>query len=471
MTIYYSSGLKPLFFFSYRKTYAMAKLWEKGCKVDSLIEEFTVGKDYLLDKALVKADIAGSIAHAQMLGKIGILKPEEVKKLKAALLEILELYKEGKFTITQKDEDVHTAVENYLTKKLGDTGKRIHTARSRNDQVLVDLRLYTKEKLLTLEEELLELATALLELAGKNKEIPIPGRTHTQLAMASSVGLWAGAYAESLLDDLKLMEEAYELSDQCPLGSAASYGVSLPIDRQMTSDLLGFAKVQNNVLYANNSRGKMEGIALSALSQVMADLSKMASDIILFTIPELDYFDLPEELCTGSSLMPNKKNPDVLELVRARSNSVFAAYYRVMAIIKDLPSGYNRDFQETKEPLMESMDITIASLKVCSLVISKLKVNKDKCIKACVMEIFATDKAVELAAGGMPFRDAYLKVANELGDLKGENPVENIKSKKHIGATGNLGLEKALAVIKKKKAEVAAEKKKFSKVIAKLVGE
>ena len=316
----------------------MAKLWEKGCKVDFLIEEFTVGKDYLLDKALVKADIAGSMAHAQMLAKIGILKKGELEELKTALKEVLKLDREGKFAINPEDEDVHTAVENYLTKKLGDTGKKIHTARSRNDQVLVDLRLYTKEKLLHLEDELLLLATALLELAEKNKDIPMPGRTHTQLAMASSVGLWAGAYAESLLDDLKLIEQAYELSDQCPLGSAASYGVSLPIDRQMTSDLLGFAKVQNNVLYANNSRGKVEGIVLSALSQVMADLSKMASDLILFTIPELDYFDLPDELCTGSSLMPNKKNPDMLELVRAKSNSVFAAYYPVSYTHLTLPT-------------------------------------------------------------------------------------------------------------------------------------
>ncbi len=447
----------------------MAKLWDKGCKLDKEIERYTVGKDYRLDQNLIEADVAGSLAHAQMLAKIGILKPDELKKIKSALLAIVNEHESGKFTIKPEDEDVHTAVENYLTKKLGHLGKKIHTARSRNDQVLVDLRLYTKGKLLDVETSLLNMAGVLLELAEKNKEVPMPGRTHTQLAMPSSVGLWAGAYAESLLDDLELLKTAYEMNDQCPLGSAASYGVSLPIDRQMVSDLLGFKKVQNNVLYANNSRGKIESVVLAALSQVMADLSKLATDLIFFTIPELDYFELPDDLCTGSSLMPNKKNPDMLELVRAKANKVFADYYQVLGTIKDLPSGYNRDFQETKGPLMSSLGTTKASLDVCTLTVSKIKVNKEKCLKACVMEIFATDKALKLAKEGLPFREAYIKVAKELDKLQGENPIENIKSKKHLGATGNLGLDKSVSKLKAEEASISSKRKAYESALAKLM--
>ncbi len=446
----------------------MAKLWDKGYTLNKEVEKFTVGEDYILDKELVEADIAGSIAHAKMLAKIGVLKEAEFSKLRAELLRILDLHYKGKFEIKPEDEDVHTAIENHLTSKLGDLGKKIHAGRSRNDQVLVDLRLYSKLKILEIEDSLLKLCQALLDFAEKNKNIPIPGRTHTQLAMPSSLGLWAGAYAESLLDDLELLKTAYDLNDQCPLGSAASYGVSLPIDRQMVADLLGFKKVQNNVLYANNSRGKVESIILGALSQVMVDLSKFANDAILFTIPELDYFDLPDEFCTGSSIMPNKKNPGVLELVRAKSNKVLAAYYQVVGTIKDLYSGYNRDFQETKKPLMEGLAITKASLDICALVVSGLKVNRVKCIRACRPEIFATDKAVELVGKGMPFRDAYKKVAAELDRLEGEDAVANIKAKKHLGATGNLGLGKAAAKIKAEKEKFTKEKKSLELMFSKL---
>jgi len=446
----------------------MVKLWDKGYELDEGIEQFTVGGDYILDHDLIEWDVAGNIAHAQMLAKIGILTQVEFKKLKVALLQITKDYKEGKFEITREDEDVHTAVENYLTKKLGDIGKKIHTARSRNDQVILDTRLYTKDKLLQIEEALLCLADALLKFAYANKEVAMPGRTHTQLAMPSSVGLWAGAYVESLLDDLEVLKQAYDYNDQCPLGSAASYGVPLPIDRQMVSDSLGFKKVQNNVLYCNNSRGKVEAVIVAALGQIMVDLSKMSTDLIFFTIPELRYFELPDAFCTGSSIMPNKKNPDILELVRAKDEKVLAAYYQIQNIIKDLPSGYNRDLQETKEPLMESLGITLASLKVFTLVICGLKVNKERCIEACVPEIFATDKAIEMTAEGMPWREAYLKVAQELDTLKAEDPVENIKKKTHIGATGNLGLDKSEKKIKNGKSAVEKEKKEFEAAIIKL---
>ncbi len=448
----------------------MAKLWDKGYDLNEEIEKFTVGEDYLLDRELVEADVAGSVAHAKMLAKIGVLTESEFKKLREELLKILEEHRKGNFEIKREDEDVHTAIENRLTAKLGDLGKKIHAGRSRNDQVLVDMRLYSKGKLLGVEEGLLGLCHALVEFAEGNKEVPIPGRTHTQLAMPGSLGLWAGAYAESLLDDLELLKAAYEINNQCPLGSAAGYGVPLPIDRQTVADLLGFKRVQNNVLCANNSRGKVEAAILAALSQVTADLSRFANDAILFSIPELDYFDLPDEFCTGSSIMPNKKNPGALELVRAKSNKVLAAYYQVMGIIKDLYSGYNRDLQETKEPLMDGLSVTKASLGICALVVSGITVNKDKCLRACKPEIFAADKALELVGGGMTFRDAYRKVAAELDELKGEDPAENIKSKKHLGATGNLGLGKAAAKIKAEKERVAKEKKLLEAAFSELLG-
>lgn len=449
----------------------MATLWDKGYSINKEVERFTVGRDYELDKELVEADVAGSVAHAKMLAKIGVLKQEEFKKLKAELKEILALFKEGKFTIKQEDEDVHTAVENYLTEKLGDLGKKIHAGRSRNDQVLTDLRLYSKGKLLDAEEVVLKLAEVLIIFAEKNKGVPMPGRTHMQLAMPSSVGLWAGAFTESLIDDMELLKGAYELNDQCPLGSAASYGTSLPIDRKMVSDLLGFKKVQNNVLYANNSRGKVEAVVLAALSQVMADLSKMASDLILFSIPEFGYFELPKEFCTGSSIMPNKKNPDVLELVRAKANKVMAAHSQVMNTIKDLPSGFNRDFQETKGPLMEGFATTAASLRIMAIVVKGLKVNEERCISACVPEIYAADKAVELVQKGVPFREAYRTVAHQLDALGAEDPVANIGSKKHLGATGNLGLEKAANKIIAGKKVVSKEKAGFEAALAKLFKE
>jgi argininosuccinate lyase len=446
----------------------MVKLWDKGYELEDGIEQFTVGGDYLLDHDLVEWDVLGSIAHAQMLKKIKIINKKELDALKSTLLEILENFEDGSFTIHQSDEDVHTAVENYLTQRLGATGKKIHTARSRNDQVIVDTRLYTKKKLLEVEGAVLELAGVLLKFADENKEVPIPGRTHTQLAMPSSVGLWAGAFMESLLDDLELIKAAYELNDQCPLGSAASYGVPLDIDRQMVSDLLGFKKVQNNVLYANNSRGKIEAVVVAALGQVMADLSKLASDMIFFTIPELRYFELPDKFCTGSSIMPNKKNPDMLELVRAKSEKVMAGYYQILNVIKDLPSGYNRDLQETKEPLMESLGITQASIEIMTLVIAGLKVNEEKCIRACKPEIFATDKAIELSAHGKPWRDAYLEVARKIDQLKAENPIDNIKKKKHMGATGNLGLDKSEKKIEAEKKALEKKGKEFYTTIEKL---
>ena len=447
------------------------KLWEKGYQLNKEIEKFSVGEDYVLDKELVEADVLGSIAHARMLASIKILSRTEFRKLKGALLEILKLNKEGKFIILPEDEDVHTAVENYLTEKSGDSGKKIHTARSRNDQVIVDLRLYSKEKLLDIEEAVLHFCQTLLTFCRKNKEVPMPGYTHSRRAMPSSVALWAGAFLESLLDDLILIESAYKINNQCPLGSAASYGVALNIDRRLTSELLGFEKVQNNVLYVNNSRGKVEAIILSSLSQVMLDLSKLAEDLILFTRKEFGFFTLSDELCPGSSIMPQKKNPAALEVVRAKSGSVNSYLFQVMNILNGLPSGYNRDLQLTKEPLMKGLEATESSLKICRLIISRLKVNKESLKEALTPEMFATDEVYKLVKRGMPFRDAYQAVSKKIYRLKRPDPEKNILSKKHLGATGNLGLAKSekqikeqLRTLKGKRREFGLKKKELIKL-------
>ncbi|MBS3097727.1 argininosuccinate lyase [Candidatus Woesearchaeota archaeon] len=446
----------------------MTKLWDKGYKLNKEAEEFTVGEDYLLDQKLVKADCVGSIAHATILNKIGILKNDEFNKLKKELKNIIELEKKGKFVIKQEQEDVHTAIENHLTNKLGDVGKKIHTCRSRNDQVIADTRLYAKEKLIEIEEALLKLCETLLSFAEKNKNIPMPGYTHTQRAMPSSVGLLAGAFLESLLDDLILLKTAYKLNNQCPLGSAAGYGASLPIDRQLVSDLLGFEKVQNNVIYVQNSRGKIESIILSALTQIMLDLSKLATNLILFSTVEFGYFSIPKEFCSGSSIMPQKVNPCVLELVRAKASIVEGYMLQINGIINNLLAGYNRDLQLTKEPLMKGIDLTLDSINIMGLIISKLKVNKEKCIEGCSPEIFATDYALDLVRNGTPFRDAYKVIAKNVGKLKKIDPVKNIKNKKHLGATGNLGLGKINKEISKEKTELVKEKNKFDEKIKEL---
>jgi len=447
----------------------VAKLWDKGYELNKEIEEFTVGNDFALDQRLVRADAIGSIAHAQMLAKIGLLSPGEFAPLKDALLEVIRLDEQGAFAIAVEDEDVHTRIENYLTEKLGDVGKKIHAGRSRNDQVLVDLRLYTKEKLLSIKADLLELCQTLVAFSEKHKTVPMPGRTHTQPAMPSTLGLWAGALLEALLDDLLVLNTAYEVNDQCPLGSAASYGVPIEIDRQLTADLLGFAKVQNNVLYANNSRGKFESIVLFALSQAMLDLSKLAQELILFSLREFGYFTLPDELCTGSSIMPQKKNPGGMELVRGKAGTLLGCLFQIMEIIKGLPSGYNRDFQETKEPYMRGLDVAHSSIRVCNLVMSKVSVNVERLQEACTTEIFATDRALELVRDGMPFRDAYREVALHLDDLEASDPTEAALRKRHMGAPGNLGLEVAKRRIADERERLEEERRAFASAIAELL--
>jgi argininosuccinate lyase len=379
------------------------KLWEKGIKLDKEIEKFTVGDDYILDQKLVFWDCLASIAHAKMLFKIGILNDGELESIIKALHEIIELDKAAKFIIKQEDEDCHTAIENYLTEKI-EAGKKIHTARSRNDQVMTAVKLYMKHELIAVSELIEELCNALSSI----ENLDFPGYTHMRKAMPSSTGLWANAFIASMQDNLKVMENAFDVIDSSPLGSAAGYGVPLNIDRGYTAELLGFSRVQH-LTHVQNSRGKNEALVLNSMMQVMLDLNKMATDLIMFSMPEFSYFELPEEFCTGSSIMPQKKNPDVLELVRAKSHVVSSLHSQVISVIQNLPSGYSRDFQLTKKPLMEGIDITKSSLSIMTDVIKGLKVNKDKCQAGFTPELYATHHAYELVKKGMAFRDAYQK--------------------------------------------------------------
>jgi argininosuccinate lyase len=419
----------------------MSKLWQKGVALNELVERYTVGRDYLLDQDLVNADCLASMAHAAMLEKIGILSAQEKASLHGGLAEIVRLNQAGSFRIEAADEDCHTAIENFLVARLGEAGKKIHTGRSRNDQVIAALRLYGRAFLLEFQQSALGLAATLTGFARRHERVPMPGRTHLQLAMPSSVGLWAAAYAEELLDDLVLAGAAYELNDACPLGSAASYGVPLPLDREMVADLLAFARVQNNVLAANNSRGKTESVILDAVEQVMLTLSRLAQDVILFSLPEFGYFALPEELCAGSSIMPQKHNPDLLELVRARAAAVSARGAQIKSILRAMPSGYNRDLQETKGPFLEGCALGLTSVRVVDLLLGRLEVNEERLAAGFRPEIFAADRTLELVADGVPFRDAYRRVAAELPALRGRDPREAIGRKKYTGAPGNLRLD------------------------------
>jgi argininosuccinate lyase len=419
----------------------MAKLWEKTYSLNALMEAFTVGDDPVLDQRLVNADCVASMAHATMLADIGILSAADRDALLHELAAIIGLNEQGRFSIQRSDEDVHTAIENHLVEALGDAGKRIHTGRSRNDQVAVALRLWTRGFLLSCQEAALSLAGRLLDFAEKHARTPMPGRTHMQIAMPSSVGLWAAAFAEELLDDAALLRGVFVLQDSCPLGSAASYGVPLPTNREMLADLLGFDRVHNNVLYAHNCRGKFESMVLEAVDQATLTLSKMAQDLILFSLPEFGYFSLPAELCTGSSIMPQKKNPDGLELMRAKSATVSADAMAVKSIIRSLPTGYNRDFQETKAPFFRGCETGLACLRVMDLTFEGLIVNEGALKAAFTPEIFATDRALELVAGGVPFRDAYREVGTNLGSLGARDPVDSISMKKATGTTGNLRLD------------------------------
>jgi len=413
--------------------------------IDSAVLDFTAGSDLQLDLALVQADCIGTAAHVTMLSRMPvhpkIITNAERRSVIRELGSIMQRAATGQFSISLDDQDVHLAVERILTAQLGDLGKKIHTCRSRNDQVAVDLRLFAREELIGVVSEALALADVLVRFSRRHVDVPMVGRTHMQPAMPSSVGLWGSAHAESLLDDVSLLMAVYDLNDQCPLGSAASYGVPLPIDRVLTSALLGFSRPVHNVLYANNARGKIEALILQAMSQVMLSLSRLAQDLMLFTMPEFGYFTLPAEYGTGSSIMPQKNNPDVVELVRARVSRVMACELTVMDIARSLPSGYNRDLQETKGPFMEGLATTRDCLRSMAQMTDRMDVNVPALLKGFSPGVFATDRALELVAQGMPFRDAYHYIKANLGELETMDAAESVCKKTHLGAPAGLDFE------------------------------
>ncbi|EFH90151.1 argininosuccinate lyase [Ktedonobacter racemifer] len=458
----------------------MTKLWQKGYSLNEKVERYEAAQNSALDARLVRHDVWGSLAHAVMLHKIGVLSEQEHQTLHAALCTVLELDAEKQFQILPSDEDVHTSIENFLSARTGDAGKKIHTARSRNDQVLVDMRLYGKEQLHQVSTRLFALTSTLLAFAERYQDVPLPGYTHMQRAMLSSVGLWAASFAESLLDDEQLLASVYALNDQSPLGSAAGYGVPLPIDRQLVADTLGFARVQNNVIYAQNSRGKTEAAVVQVLSQIMIDLSKLAQDVLLYTTVEYGFLRIPQELCTGSSIMPQKRNLGVMELVRARTQTMLALQQQILGIVSGLPSGFNMDYQETKGPFFAALDLVQESLDICELVMSHIEVDAERALAACTFELFAADQAYEMVTEGMPFRDAYRIVGKKVTaqlDSKVPFPVESqeqlvarLHARNHLGGAGNLNLGQAQERLAQAHTSWETRAQAFKQAIQTLVG-
>ncbi len=446
----------------------MKKLWEKNWELNKLIENFETKEDLLVDQKLLKFDIYGSIAHVKMLNKIGTISNSELVLIKRGLLEILELGKMGKFTLQAGDEDIHTKIENYLTKKYGMAGKKIHTGRSRNDQVLTALRLYSKEKLLFLWNNLLTLTESFLNFSKKYEFTPMPGYTHMQKAMPSSIGLWAGSFVEAFLDDLTFLKSVYSLINKSPLGSAAGYGVPLNIDRNYTSNLLGFESLQTNSLYAQNSRGKLEAIVISVLNTILLDTNKFASDILLFTTSEFGFFKVSDNLSSGSSIMPQKKNVDIAELLRSKIHITLGHYTKLVSVSSNLPSGYNRDLQDSKKPFIEALEMTQDSLEVTDILINNLLPNQEKLEAALTADIFATHEALELVSKGAPFREAYQKVGSNIPNIKIKDKKEYLKKSAHIGGTGNLYLDKYKEQLIMEKQRYKNEYKKFTQALQKL---
>ena len=415
------------------------KLWDKGFSTDKKIDHFTVGNDRALDLLLAKYDVIASKAHAKMLGKIGLLTEKETDSLVTELNNIAISIDNGTFTIEDSFEDMHSKIEFLLTERLGDTGKKIHTARSRNDQVLVAMHLYLKEELTLIKSQSKTLFELLIKLAEEHKNVLLPGYTHLQIAMPSSFGLWFSAYAESLIDDLYFVNAAYMVADQNPLGSAAGYGSSFPIDRSFTTKEMGFTSMKYNVVAAQMGRGKVEKATAFAMANIGATLSKMAMDICLYMSQNFDFITFPDELTTGSSIMPHKKNPDVFELVRAKCNKLQAVPNQLSMITNNLPSGYHRDLQLVKEIIVPAIQDLNACLEILTFSLKDIKVNQHILEDNKYDYLFSVDTLNELVQNGMPFRDAYKKMGVEIneGTFTPKRDIEHT----HEGSLGNLCLE------------------------------
>jgi len=412
------------------------KLWQKNTLVNKDIETYTVGRDREMDLYLAKHDVFGSMAHITMLESIGLLTKDELSILLKELKSIYEIIEKGEFVIEDNVEDVHSQVELMLTRKLGDVGKKIHSGRSRNDQVLIDLKLFTREQIKVVVESVSNLIEILLHQSEKYKNVLMPGYTHLQIAMPSSFGLWFGAYAESLVDDLQLLLAAYKITNRNPLGSAAGYGSSFPLNRQMTTDLLGFDSMNYNVVYAQMGRGKMERTVSTALAGIAATLSRLSYDACLYNSQNFGFIKLPDEYTTGSSIMPHKKNPDVFELTRAKCNRLQALPNEITLVINNLPSGYFRDMQIIKEIFLPSFDELNNCISMAGRMLSEVKINEQILDDDKYSFIFSVEEVNRLVLEGMPFRDAYKKVGLEIenGDFRPNKTVHHT----HEGSIGNL---------------------------------
>ena len=424
------------------------KLWEeKDKKRNEIIDQFTVGKDRYYDTLLAKYDCKASIAHSKMLAKVNILSKNESDKLNKVLNEIIGEIKKGEFKIEDEFEDMHSKIEFVLIQKLGDLGKKIHTARSRNDQVLVAIQLFVKDELNSIKKEIHSLFNILIKLSEKYKSFIIPGYTHMQLAMPSSFGLWFSAYAETLIDDVISINNTLSIVDQNPLGSAAGYGTSFPIDRKSTTKSLNFSELKYNSLAAQISRGKIEKQTLSAISSISSTLSKFCMDICLYMGQDFNFISFPENLTTGSSIMPHKKNPDIFELIRGKCNIIQSLPNQINLLTTNLPSGYHREMQLTKAPLIESINEIKSCLKIFNHSIKKIIINKNIIDNPKYDYLFTVDSLNKWVMQGIPFRDAYKKMKLE---IKNKNYIPNKKLKHtHIGSIGNLNLNDIKMKMKK----------------------
>lgn len=412
------------------------KLWEKGIATDKLIETFTIGKDKDLDVFLAEYDVIGTLAHIRMLQSINLLTSDELDILSKELKSIYNEIQNNNFRLEDGVEDVHSQVELMLTRKLGDTGKKVHSGRSRNDQVLVDLKLFIREELIKLVEKTLNLFQVFIQQSNRYKEILMPGYTHLQIAMPSSFGLWFGAYAESLTDDMQLLLSAYRINNQNPLGSAAGYGSSFPLNRQMTTRLLGFDRLNYNSIYAQAGRGKNERTVSFAIASLAATLSKFATDVCLFINQNFGFIAFPDELTTGSSIMPHKKNPDVFELIRAKGNKLQALPNEIAMITANLPTGYHRDLQVIKEIFMPAFDEIQNCLDITAFMLRQIIVNTDILQDEKYKFLFSVEEVNRLVLNGVPFRDAYKNIAQSIAN--NEFTPEKKVTHTHEGSISNL---------------------------------
>ena len=412
------------------------KLWNKGFEPDKAVEEYTVGQDRELDLRLAKYDVEGSMAHIRMLCSIGLLTKEELEQLLDALSEIHAAALRGEFVIEEGVEDVHSQVELMLTRKLGDVGKKIHSGRSRNDQVLIDLKLFLREELQLIARDIVSLFERLQSLSEEHREVLMPGYTHLQIAMPSSFGLWFGAYAESLVDDMQMVVAAYKIANQNPLGSAAGYGSSFPLDREMTTRLLEFNSLHYNVVAAQMSRGKSERAAAYAIASVASTLGRFAMDVCMFMCQNFGFVSLPDELTTGSSIMPHKKNPDVFEIMRGKCNRLQALPNEISLLTTNLPLGYNRDLQLLKDILFPATTELRKSLQMCDFMLQNITINKGVIENSLYDYLFTVEDVNRLVLQGVPFREAYRTIGGQV--QRGEYTPTREVQHTHEGSIGNL---------------------------------